>query len=159
MMPGMRRSRWHIVAALMVLLLQMGSAVASATGVCCTTPAAAAAADDDACCRGLAPGQMCPLHKHRAGQHHTNGADVASSASTHHASGADHAGSPGAPGGCVMRNGCDTQPAGLESLSFGLGVLPSADAVIERTQGSAIVCAPSSFTIRSLFPDLPPPRA
>ena len=142
----------------MVLLLQMGSAVASATGFCCTTPAAASAADDDACCQGLASGQMCPLHKHRSGQHHSSSADLAKSANTHHASGADNARSANTPGGCAMRSGCGTQPAGLESLTFGLGVLPAADAVAERPRGSAVICAPSSFTTRSLFPDLPPPR-
>lgn len=145
----MLRSRRHIVTALMVLLLQMGSAVVSATGLCCTTAAAASAADDDACCQGLAPGQMCPLHKHHGGKHHPNGAT----------SGAEHARPANTPGGCAMRSGCGTQPAGLESLTFGLGVLPSADAVIERSRDTTVVSAPASFTTRSLFPDLPPPRA
>ena len=58
-----------------------------------------------------------------------------------------------------MSGGCGTQPAGLESLTFGLGVLPSADAVRQRSHGTASASASSSFATRALFPDLPPPRA
>jgi hypothetical protein len=128
-----------MVTALVVLFLQMGGALASATALCCATAAAALSADDDVCCQGLAPGQICPLHKHGKGGHKESHRSPSS-------------------GGCAMRSGCGTQPAGLESLSFGLGTLPAPDSIIDRPLGCDFVCAASSIATRSLLPDLPPPR-
>lgn len=78
------------------------------TGVIAATPfidgcasTSPTSADDDDCCKGLAPGQMCPLHKHRHGP--------ARDTQRHDRSGP------------TVRASCGVLDPALASLTFGLG--------------------------------------
>ncbi len=161
MMAPMRRSRRHIVTALVVLILQMGVALSAATSLCGTLLTAESAMDDDACCQGLAPGQMCPMHKHRGGGGHKPSHEPGSASEGVALEGRVSEGgdSAGGPGGCVMISACGTQPAGLEALTLGLGIPPVVASTIDHPRAGVIVFAPASITPRSLLPDLQPPRA
>jgi hypothetical protein len=119
------------------LLFQAGVIAATPFIDCCAS-APRAAADDDECCKGLAPGQMCPLHKHR------------------HAptSGAQHHDASGPVIGC----GCTVLDPALASLAFGLGEPPApvSATVIPFSQPVRQVAFAPMERAHSLDP--PPPR-
>ena len=58
----MRRHLSLVAATLLVF--QVSVLAVSPFGVC-SSVTAQAAVDDDECCKGMAPGQMCPLNHHR----------------------------------------------------------------------------------------------
>jgi len=121
------------------LVFQVSVLAVSPFAVCCSV-ASQAAVDDDECCKGMAPGQICPLHKHR----HTP---------------PNSAGHQDGAGGAVLRCGCGSMDPALISLTFGLGILspPISSAV---TFVSSSVPQPTVHSVhqpRSLDP--PPPRA
>jgi len=121
------------------LVFQAGVVAMSPFVSCCAAMSQTAAVDDDECCKGLAPGQMCPLHKHRH----------APSKQTHH---------DDAQGGCAISGDCGTIAPALLSLGFGLGVLDAPVALVVTIVSNpapefaacALDCA------RALDP--PPPR-
>jgi hypothetical protein len=136
----MNAVRRHLSAIGMVwLVFQAGVLAVSPFAECCATMSQTAGVDDDECCKGMAPGQICPLHKHRQAPPKDTHQDAAQ-------------------GGCAMRSGCGTIDPALLSLGFGLGVLdPPVSFVVTRVshpvarfEACAIECA------RSLDP--PPPR-
>ena len=137
---GMASIRRHLTAVGITCLLFQAVGYAMSPLVSCCAVASRAAIDDDECCKGMAPGQMCPLHKHRQGPkdgvHHDQPA-----------------------GGCATRSGCSPVDPALISLAFGLGILPepvSLDVIpvsIPVDAGLARVV----YRARSLDP--PPPRA
>jgi hypothetical protein len=96
--------RYLPLVASVWLLFQAGVIAATPFIDCCAS-ASEATADDDACCKGLAPGQMCPLHKHR---------HAPKSGTQHHDE-----------GGPAIRCGCTVLDPALASLAFGLGEPPS----------------------------------
>jgi hypothetical protein len=130
--------RYLLLVASLLLSFQAGVLAISPFVDCCTTAASQASQDEDECCQGMAPGQMCPLHKHRQPPKQT-----------HHDDGRS---------GPALRCGCGTGEPALASLMFGLGIIPApaASAVV-------LISAPAPFTVtypidhpRSLEP--PPPR-
>jgi hypothetical protein len=119
------------------LVFQAGVLAASPFISCCA--AAEAAAVDDKCCDGLAPGQICPLHKHRQAPPKPVHED-------------------GAHRDCAIRGGCATMDPALTALAFGHGVLdPPASLfatavshLAPQLAACTVDCAPSL--------DPPPPR-
>jgi hypothetical protein len=90
----------------LVLLLFQAAGFAMAPVASCCASMTQTSDDDDDCCKGLAPGQMCPLHHHRVP---SNG-----SSQQHDDS-----------GGATLRCGCSTTDPALLSLAYGLGVMPA----------------------------------
>jgi hypothetical protein len=87
--------------------------------------------DQDPCCRGVAPGQTCPMHQTRAGDRT-----------------------------CKMRSDCPRPDFALISIISGAGILPGAThLVITFEAGTSIGGNPSLAVNRSDRPDAPPPRA
>jgi hypothetical protein len=132
--------RRHLTAVGIAWLLFQAVALAFPSLASCCVTASQAAVDDDVCCKGMAPGQMCPLHKHRQ----------APKDSAHH---------DDAPAGYAMRSGCAPVDPSLISLAFGLGILPppvSLDVIpVSISVPSGRVAA--VHQARALDP--PPPRA
>jgi hypothetical protein len=113
--------------------------------------AAAAAVDDDACCKGLAPGQMCPLHKHRGHGHHGSAGQSSASAATDRDSRGNE---------CGLRSTCDPIELAIQSLAGGVGMLPrvasvSDDLSVRATSANRFV----DLLTRPFSLDPPPPRA
>jgi hypothetical protein len=132
--------RQHLVAVgTMWLLFQAASFAISPLASCCIA-ASQAAVDDDACCKGMAPGQMCPLHKHR--QAPTNTA--------HHDE---------APSGGAMRNGCSPVDPAFVSFAFGLGILPEPVSLAVIAVSIPVPAGHGTAIRRSRSLDPPPPRA
>jgi hypothetical protein len=99
------------------------------TALCCARPDAADAIP--ACCRGVGPGQTCPMH------HHDD--DDAT---------------------CKMRSVCGPSDAALILLSGGLGVLPRPTiSVTGFGPGRILLPIRSVAILRSDRPESPPPRA
>ena len=133
--------RRHLTAIGIVWLsFQAGVVALSPFASCCAAASQAVGVDDDECCQGMAPGQICPLHKHRH----------APPKSTH---------SDGAPDNCAIRGGCGNIDPALLSLGFGLGVVdpPVSFAVAQISQSVPHFTACAVECARSLDP--PPPRA
>jgi hypothetical protein len=131
--------RRHLTAVGMTWLLFQAAVLAVSPFAACCATASQAAVDDDECCKGLAPGQMCPLHKHRP----------AAPRDTHR----DEA------GGCAMRSGCAPVDPALISLGFGLGIL-AAPVSLDVIQLSIPVPAGDVTAVhRARTLDPPPPRA
>jgi hypothetical protein len=134
------------------LVGQLAMLAASPLVLACGHAAAmlADAEDEDACCKGLAPGQMCPMHKHRAHSHHSQAGSVAASSSSSDASRND---------ACRLRSTCDPLDLAIESLLPGSGLLPQmasvADDLTVRSISTHLVTQPLT---RTIAPDLPPPR-
>ncbi|HKC54951.1 MAG TPA: hypothetical protein VKC35_02470, partial [Vicinamibacterales bacterium] len=102
--------RRHLTAIGIAWLVFQASVLAVSPFVSCCA-AQANAVEDDKCCEGLAPGQMCPLHKHR----HAPPKDTPhDGAQGHH---------DGAQSDCAIRGDCARIDPALMSLGFGLGVL------------------------------------
>jgi hypothetical protein len=133
--------RRHLTAVgITWLLFQATSLAVSPFITCCTVVSTQAAVDDDDCCKGMAPGQMCPLHRHRQAPK-------------------DDAQRDQAPSDCAMRSGCGQQTPALIALGFGLGIVPDAISldvipvsISASVQHRAVLSRSSSF-------DPPPPRA
>jgi hypothetical protein len=121
-----RRLSWMIGVW---LSCQIAGLAAAPFALCCD---GANAADQPAtCCRGLAPGQTCPMH-------HGGGKDTT----------------------CKMRSACGHSDAALLTLAGGLGILPSATiSVTAFDPGSILRPAVPSTELRAERPDSPPPRA
>jgi hypothetical protein len=136
-MSAIRRHLFPI--GIVWLMFQSGVLAASPFLDCCSSTASQAAVEDDACCKGMAPGQICPLHKHRH----------APPTQSHH----DDVAGP------VLRCGCGSIDPALISLAFGLGVLPAPVSVDVTLVSSSV--PPQAFerssAARALDP--PPPRA
>ena len=128
------------------LVFQAGVLAVSPLASCCAAASQSAAVEDDDCCAGLAPGQICPLHKHR---HSSPTPSHQDSATAHH---------DRTEGACGIRGECGTLDPALLSLSFGLGVVDSPAALVVAPMSypvpafaaCALDCAPSL--------DPPPPR-
>lgn len=138
----MNRIRRHLTAiGVTWLVFQAGVLAVSPLIDCCATSAQTGAADDEECCKGMAPGQICPLHKHKHGH--------APPKDTH----ADAAQSQ-----CAIRGGCGPIDAALLSLGLGLGVLepPVSFSVIRVSNPVRQFDARTVDCARTLDP--PPPR-
>ena len=129
--------RVRLVTALL-LVLQAGWLAAPVWAMACGTEATAQAAEDD-CCAGLHPGQMCPMHRHRAGQDHKPPPPIHD-----------------AP--VKLRASCEPSNPLLESLMLGLGE-PNSPAV-QSFPGRTVTRQPYAVLMLSLHvpPALPPPR-
>jgi len=129
------------------LVFQAGVLAVSPFVSCCAAGAQTAALDDDECCQGLAPGQICPLHKHRQ---HAPPKDT-----PHHGAQSHH---DGAQRDCAIRGDCGTMDPALLSLGFGLGVVdpPVSPAVAAVSSPVLSFSACVVDCARSLDP--PPPR-
>jgi hypothetical protein len=143
-----RRLSW---IAMLWLIGQVSSLAATPTILACHPTPALSGADDDACCEGLAPGQICPLHKHRGGSRH----------SSHH--GGDHASPSSASRGvadhtCRMTSGCRPDATGLESLSLAPAILPVNVAVADLGVTLTVIPLRATPALRSSPPVSPPPR-
>jgi hypothetical protein len=141
----MRSIRRHLTAiGVAWLVFQAGVLAVSPFVSCCA--AQANAVEDDKCCEGLAPGQMCPLHKHRHAPPKDSPHDGAQS---HH---------DGAQSDCAIRGDCARIDPALLSLGFGLGVLEPPVALTVTTISSPVpqFAACVVDCARSLDP--PPPR-
>jgi hypothetical protein len=91
----------------------------------------ATADDEEKCCPGLLPGQVCPMHHTKEGVRT-----------------------------CKMRNACAQSDAALVALAGGIGVLPSATAVVNTFDlGDLLHPALRSAIVRTSHPESPPPRA
>jgi hypothetical protein len=110
------------------LVFQISVLAVSPFGVCCSVTAQAAV-DDDECCKGMAPGQMCPLHHHR------------------------HSAGPS------LRCGCGSIDPALISLTFGLGVMPSPVSVDVTLVSTPVPQSTVHALYRAGSLDPPPPRA
>jgi hypothetical protein len=128
------------VIGMTCLLFQAAAFAMSPFVSCCATPSQAAVNDDDACCKGMAPGQMCPLHKHRQAAKDT----------AHHDE---------APARCAMRSGCAPVDPALISFGFGLGVLPPAVSLDVIQVSIPVPAGPFAAVHRARSLDPPPPRA
>jgi hypothetical protein len=131
-----RRTRRAVFA--LVLVFHAGVLAASPFLTCCVTAPESTVENDD-CCKGMGPGQICPLHKHRRAAH-------------------DHS-NDNAPVGPTLRCGCNPTDPALLSLSFGLGELtPSVSTYVTLLSNPV---RPTAFLIleRASSLDPPPPRA
>jgi hypothetical protein len=126
-MPFVRSRLSWIVGAWLVC--QVAGLAAAPIALCCANQEAAA--DTPSCCRGLAPGQKCPMHHHEESDRT-----------------------------CKMRNACSQSDAALLTLSGGLGVLPSSTVGVSAFDPGDIVATASPVPVpRSDRPESPPPRA
>ena len=145
--------RRHLTAIGVVWLsFQAGVLALSPLASCCAAATHDSAADDDECCQGLAPGQICPLHKHR--HHQTPSTD------THHdGTQQDRTHQQGTQNDCAIRGDCGSMDPALLSLGFGLGVVepPASLAVAAVSHPVPQFTACVFDCARSLDP--PPPRA
>jgi hypothetical protein len=132
-MPSLRR-RLSVLGFALLLFQAAGFAVSPI--VSCYASAAQPAEADDECCKGLAPGQMCPMH------HHPHRPDAA----------------PQHDGAARLRCGCTTVDPALVSLAFGLGVM-TPPVSLDVTTLSVHVARHGIPTLESPAPiDSPPPR-
>jgi hypothetical protein len=132
--------RRHLTAiGISCLLFQAVGFAMSPIAICCAV-ASQAPVDDDACCKGMAPGQMCPLHKHRQAPKDT----------VHHDE---------APSRSAVRSSCAPVDPALISFAFGLGILPAAVSVDVITVSIPVPASHATVTDRSRSLDPPPPRA
>ena len=141
-MSGVRR-RLSVVA-LLWLLAHVSTVALSLTGVCCNVGSEATVADEDVCCQGLAPGQICPLHKHSSG---------------HHQPSSRSAPAPSSPDGCRMQAGCDSMTVMLNALSLDLGLLPETSVAADLPAADQVNAPGVHPPTRTTIPDLPPPRS
>lgn len=136
------RRRLACVAALW-LCCQL-ALVAAPLALDCCSPTSAAAVEDDACCKGMAPGQMCPMHKHRSGTGH------GSNQQTHGSR---------AKTDCAMKGTCLPSDAALLSLSTGAGLLPSTFTLQDQPLTSPVPELLIAAQTHVEWPDSPPPRS
>jgi hypothetical protein len=132
--------RRHLTALGITCLLFQAAAFAIAPFAICCAVAAQAAVEDDVCCKGMAPGQMCPLHKHRQAPKDT----------AHHDE---------APSRTAVRSSCAPVDPALISFAFGLGILPEAVSLDVVAVSIPVPASHATVTHRSRSLDPPPPRA
>ena len=132
--------------ALLGLLIQLSGSALSALAFCCASPAAVSAKDDHECCKGLGPGQVCPLH----------GKAAAPSAP---ATGHEHGTKPKAPeGGCAMKSACNMPDLALLSM-LGTAILVAPISLSVELESAPLALVSTSPLARDLVPETPPPRA
>jgi hypothetical protein len=136
----MARFRRHLTVVGCALLLFQTAALALPSLANCCAAVSQAAVDDDACCRSMAPGQMCPLHRHRQAPHNNARHDQPAS-------------------GCAMRSGCAPVDPALISLGFGLGILPSPVSLDVILVSIPVPAGHVAAVHRARSLDPPPPRA
>jgi len=117
---------------------QLTTLAATPLGLCCAS-ATAVAADNHVCCEGMAPGQYCPLHKHRNGS-------------------SEKPRSGSSPDSCALKGGCTPQPAGLEAFAVGPAILPSTPCTKDTDLSSIVSFVCARVISRSSPPVSPPPR-
>jgi len=132
--------RRHLTAIGIGCLLFQAAGFAMAPFAVCCAVASQAAVDDDACCKGMAPGQMCPLHKHRQ----------ASKQIAHH---------DAAPSGSAIRSSCAPVDPALIAFAFGLGILPEPISLNVIALSIPVPTEHAAAVHRSRSLDPPPPRA
>jgi hypothetical protein len=126
-MPSVRRRLSWIIRVW--LICQVAGLAAAPFALCCAS--LASADQTPACCRGLSPGQTCPMH-HGGEEDRT----------------------------CKMRSACSRSDAALLTLAGGLGVLPTATTTVTAFDPGDVVSALSpSARLRTDRPESPPPRA
>jgi hypothetical protein len=126
MSPVRRRLSWLVGAW---LLCQVANVAAAPLTFCCQN--VATAGDEEKCCPGLLPGQVCPMHHTKEGEHT-----------------------------CKMRASCSGSDASLVGLASALGAVPvSTPAVSVFALGEPLRPAQPSAILRSARPESPPPRA
>ncbi len=126
--------------AIVWLLSHVTTIGLSFAGLCCDMPSTSAAGDDeDLCCQGLAPGQMCPLHKH--GSHETPRTPKAPS-----------------PDACAMSSGCDPMTLVLAASMLDLSLLPEIDSTSDHAGVTVVLVETTRPVARAVLPDFPPPR-
>src|SRR5882672_12878423 len=94
--------RRHLSAIGCIWLLFQAGVLAVLPFTSCCAVVSQAAADDDDCCKGMAPGQICPLHRHRQAPKPDPHQDQSQNR-------------------CAVRSGCTTPEPALLSLGLGLG--------------------------------------
>ena len=110
------------------LSCQVAGVAAAPLALCCQ--AVPAGDHDEKCCPGLLPGQVCPMHHTREGNHT-----------------------------CKMRSGCGRADAALMALAGGLGELPQTTALVTAFDpGTFIATASPSAILRVHLPESPPSR-
>jgi hypothetical protein len=132
--------RRHLTAIGTACLLFQAVAFAVSPFASCCAVAAQAKVDDDACCKGMAPGQMCPLHKHRQPPKDK----------THH---------DGNPSRCALRSACAPVDPALIAFAFGLGILPEPTSLNVIAASIPVQTGHANAIKRSRSLDPPPPRA
>jgi hypothetical protein len=140
----MNSIRRHLTAiGVAWLVFQAGVLAVSPFVSCCA--AQANAVEEDECCEGLAPGQMCPLHKHR----HAPKDAPRDAAQSHH---------DGTQRDCAIRGDCGKLDPALVSLGFGHGMVerPVSLTVTRVSHSVPQFVACVADCARTLDP--PPPR-
>lgn len=114
---------------------------------------------EDACCRGLGPGQTCPLHKHRK-----SSTSRASASSSHHEASAKTAESAetstprAARRPCEVRAACNPSNAAPVPVMFEAGIVPAAFVLLHTPTTAAVPDLTTVALLRAERPDSPPPR-
>lgn len=132
------RHRLPLTAAVW-LVCQLAAFAAAPLALCCSMPKAEASVEEDECCKGLGPGQICPMH------HHTKPAK-------------GHAKQSSDARGCVLKSACKAPDIALMSI-LGCGVLPQATAMSIAPSSSPVSEMCVTFITHTQLPDKPPPRA
>ncbi len=117
--------------------------VVSASAFDCRVPSSVAAMEDDACCEGMAPGQMCPMHKHRPGAGHGSKQQTSPSP---------------AKTDCTMKDACLPSDA-LLSLSTSEGLVPTTVTIQDQPLTSPLLELLVAAQTHVEWPDSPPPRS
>jgi hypothetical protein len=130
--------RNHLSAIGIVWLMFQAGVLAGSPFVSCCA-AASQTEDEDDCCKGMAPGQICPLHKHR----HAPKPDPQQ----------DHSSSR-----CAISSGCPTPEPALLSLAFGLGVIPAPVSLAVISVSNPVHAVASHVVTQAHSLDPPPPR-
>lgn len=175
----MNRVRRHLVAiAALWLCAQLVLAASPFAAWCCEAAAMPAAPqtsgpsisaadphaghggqadDEDECCKGLGPGQTCPLHKHRKPTSRKSAAhDSTSQSSAHHD---DQAASrPASTKACALRATCNPSNAAPVPVMFEAGVVPTTFALLHAPTVDIVPDVTMVALLRSDRPDSPPPR-
>jgi hypothetical protein len=129
-MPSVRRRLSWMIRVW--LICQIAGFAAAPTALGCGGANAVDVDETPACCRGLGPGETCPMH------HSHDGSDTT----------------------CKMRSVCGRSDAALLTLAGGLGVLPSATISVTAFDPGAILGPIRVSTVlRPQPPEPPPPRA
>jgi hypothetical protein len=131
--------RRHLTAVSIAWLLFLATGYAASPLLeYCARPTEAAA-QEDACCKGMAPGEMCPMHRHRQPPQDSRTHDQA-------------------PARGAMSSTCSPLDSALLSLSFGLGVLASPVSAGVNAVSLSVHVAPVLPFGRTPSLDPPPPR-
>jgi hypothetical protein len=122
----------------LLLVFHAGVLAASPFLTCCSTASESMVEDED-CCKGMGPGQICPLHKHRRAAPHDQSGNTA-------------------PAGAALRCGCSATDPALLSLSLGLGELTPAVSSCVTLISNPVTSTAFDRLDRARSLDPPPPR-